>query len=174
MFFYPSTRQREIKNTKPYSEDSRKEAKEISKKAWKRLREWVAAATECEVDPFQLKIDCYKKLAEISEGGTKGLCILRMLSVSREMRVPREAVNKWIEKGYSWIEGSEDKYREYFAYFVFIIYWNMIYFKLQNANDAKEKLRSHIQNYEGEIKSQGRKSGNVRELSQSIRSRCNS
>jgi len=87
-----------------------------------------------------LKIDCYKKLAEISEGGTKGLCILRMLSVSREMRVPREAVNKWIEKGYSWIEGSEDKYREYFAYFVFIIYWNMIYFKLQNANDAKEKL----------------------------------
>eukprot|EP00466_Bigelowiella_natans_P002669 jgi/Bigna1/70143/fgenesh1_pg.11_\ len=122
---------REIKNTKPYSEDSRKEAKEISKKAWKRLREWVAAATECEVDPFQLKIDCYKKLAEISEGGTKGLCILRMLSVSREMRVPREAVNKWIEKGYSWIEGSEDKYREYFAYFVFIIYWNMIYFKLQ-------------------------------------------
>mmetsp|Transcript_25653 Transcript_25653/g.41466 ORF Transcript_25653/g.41466 Transcript_25653/m.41466 type:complete len:101 (+) Transcript_25653:3996-4298(+) len=98
MFFYPSTRQREIKNTKPYSEDSRKEAKEISKKAWKRLREWVAAATECEVDPFQLKIDCYKKLAEISEGGTKGLCILRMLSVSRVVRNRRFSLIRLSDK----------------------------------------------------------------------------
>jgi len=87
MFFYPSTRQREIKNTKPYSEDSRKEAKEISKKAWKRLREWVAAATECEVDPFQLKIDCYKKLAEISEGILSScLTLLASLSFSSKLR----------------------------------------------------------------------------------------